>query len=492
MKLLFLLLIPFHAFAAGKIIDADISATAAIQRSKFATGTAYAWCTNNASGEMTSTAVTANRAVATDANGQPVASSTTATELGYVAGVTSAIQTQLNAKFTLPALTGGSALFSDGSTIAQDNSYFYYNSGTHHLSLGSTAATGRLDLTNAEDSLVGNLVLWGQGRGANSEWLLYDSPSGVLTWYNPNQANYGLSMSYSGQMGAGAVAFGHPDAIFAVRANAGQTTWPTLVSVAQISQTADLYEALASDGATVLSKIDISGKGFFAGLRNTALGAGILRSNASGDQSAAEISGDCTTSGSNAITCTKTNGTNFGTLATKTTSGTSILKGDGSGGVANATSGTDYAPATSGAAILYGNGAGGFSNVTVGSGLTFSAGTLSASGGGGGTTRFVIEGAVVPYISINGPHYQSGTQSLTTVYLTCLNSGSSGSTVFQVNQYRSGSLQGSATASLSASSSAPASNAASLSGTLSLAAGDVVSVDINSGAAGASDCSLEY
>jgi len=43
------------------------------------------------------------------------------------------------------------------------------------------------------------------------------------------------------------------------------------------------------------------------------------------------------------------------------------------------------APATSGTSILYGNGSGGFSNVTIGSGLTFSTGTLSASGGGGMT-----------------------------------------------------------------------------------------------------------
>jgi hypothetical protein len=43
-------------------------------------------------------AITASRALASDANGIPVASATTATELGYVNGVTSAIQTQLNAK----------------------------------------------------------------------------------------------------------------------------------------------------------------------------------------------------------------------------------------------------------------------------------------------------------------------------------------------------------------------------------------------------------
>jgi hypothetical protein len=61
-----------------------------------------------------------------------------------------------------------------------------------------------------------------------------------------------------------------------------------------------------------------------------------------------------------------------------------ILKANGSGTVSAATSGTDYAPATSGSSILYGNGSGGFSNVTIGSGLSFSTGTLSATGGGTG------------------------------------------------------------------------------------------------------------
>ena len=69
---------------------------------------------------------------------------------------------------------------------------------------------------------------------------------------------------------------------------------------------------------------------------------------------------------------------------TLSTTITGLLKGNGTA-ISAATSGTDYAPATSGSSILYGNGSGGFSNVTVGSGLAFSAGTLSASGGGGMT-----------------------------------------------------------------------------------------------------------
>ena len=69
---------------------------------------------------------------------------------------------------------------------------------------------------------------------------------------------------------------------------------------------------------------------------------------------------------------------------------TGVLKAS-AGVIAQAVSGTDYAPATSGTSILYGSGTGGFSNVTVGTGLSFVGGTLTATGGGGGgTTTFPL------------------------------------------------------------------------------------------------------
>ena len=82
-----------------------------------------------------------------------------------------------------------------------------------------------------------------------------------------------------------------------------------------------------------------------------------------------------------------------GTVATATTTPaitlsttiTGLLKGNGTA-ISAAASGTDYAPATSGTSILYGNGSGGFSNVTIGTGVAFSAGTLSATGSGGTVT----------------------------------------------------------------------------------------------------------
>jgi len=82
-----------------------------------------------------------------------------------------------------------------------------------------------------------------------------------------------------------------------------------------------------------------------------------------------------------------------GTVATATTTPaitlsttvTGLLKGNGTA-ISAATSGTDYAPATSGTSILYGNGSGGFNNVTIGTGVAFTAGTLSATGSGGTVT----------------------------------------------------------------------------------------------------------
>ena len=56
----------------------------------------------------------------------------------------------------------------------------------------------------------------------------------------------------------------------------------------------------------------------------------------------------------------------------------------------------DLPSLTSGASILYGNGSGFFSNVTVGSGLTFTGGTLTASGGGSGTVTSFSSGNLSP------------------------------------------------------------------------------------------------
>jgi hypothetical protein len=107
---------------------------------------------------------------------------------------------------------------------------------------------------------------------------------------------------------------------------------------------------------------------------------------------------------------------------TLSTTITGLLKGNGTA-ISAATSGTDYAPATSGTSILYGNGSGGFSNVTVGTGLSFSAGTLAATAGGGSapvtqTANFTV--AATDVWSINN---KSGSTCTVTLPTASANSG---------------------------------------------------------------------
>ena len=74
--------------------------------------------------------------------------------------------------------------------------------------------------------------------------------------------------------------------------------------------------------------------------------------------------------------------------------------------IANTSSAPTWSTLTSGTSILYGDGSGGFSNVTIGSGVTFVAGTLSATGSGGtvtsvtGTSPVVSSGGATPAISL--------------------------------------------------------------------------------------------
>ncbi|MGA8573965.1 MAG: hypothetical protein WB560_16015, partial [Desulfobaccales bacterium] len=67
--------------------------------------------------------------------------------------------------------------------------------------------------------------------------------------------------------------------------------------------------------------------------------------------------------------------------AAPATSGTGILKGNGSGGTTAAVPGADFAPATSGSAILKGNGAGGFANANPGTDYVTPTGSITGQAG---------------------------------------------------------------------------------------------------------------
>ncbi len=125
-----------YSIAAGAITNTEVNNSAAIARSKLA-------------------ALTASRAMVTDGSGFDSAATTTSTEIGYVNGVTSAIQTQLNAKspsasptftgtVTLPSGTVTSSAWDTGTSTFTSNSVAF----TSKAPLASPAFTTQVTFGN--------------------------------------------------------------------------------------------------------------------------------------------------------------------------------------------------------------------------------------------------------------------------------------------------------------------------------------------------------
>lgn len=119
---------------AGAIVNADISASAAIAFSKMA-------------------ALTAARLLVSDGSGVVSASSVTSTEAGYLSGVTSAIQTQLAARLPLAGgtMTGDLFLNADPSASNQAATKNYVDNasaGNVNNFTVRVASTGNVNLAN--------------------------------------------------------------------------------------------------------------------------------------------------------------------------------------------------------------------------------------------------------------------------------------------------------------------------------------------------------
>lgn len=137
----------------------------------FTDGRAQAAITGGASSIVTSD-LTASRALASDGTGKVAVSTVTTTELEYVSGVTSAIQTQLNGKeptiTTLPISKGGTnsgtalnnsrIMVSDGGAIVEtaaltDGQVLIGSTGANPVVANITAGTG-ISITNGAGSVT--------------------------------------------------------------------------------------------------------------------------------------------------------------------------------------------------------------------------------------------------------------------------------------------------------------------------------------------------
>jgi hypothetical protein len=143
---------------AGVIEDGDIDASAGIAFSKMA-------------------ALTANRATETDASGFVIASSVTNTELGYVSGVTSAIQTQFTGKLGT-TLTDSNIFVGNGSNIAtgvaMSGDGAISNTGVFSISSGV--------IVDGDVDAAANITATKLGTGVvdNTEFNLLNGRTGTL------------------------------------------------------------------------------------------------------------------------------------------------------------------------------------------------------------------------------------------------------------------------------------------------------------------------
>lgn len=122
---------------AGAIVNADINASAAIELSKLE-------------------ALTASRALQSDGSGEISVSAVTSTELGYVSGVTSAIQTQLNDKASTELDNLGITAINADLDPAADNTIDLGNNGARFK---DAYLAGDLHVSEIRATTTGNLVV---------------------------------------------------------------------------------------------------------------------------------------------------------------------------------------------------------------------------------------------------------------------------------------------------------------------------------------------
>ena len=107
------------------------------------------------------TGLTADRALVSDANGHPAVSAVTNTELGYLDGVTSNVQTQLNGKLSTSGTAAAASKLATARTIALTGNVTGSASfdGTANASVTATIANGAVTTARLADTSVSTAKL---------------------------------------------------------------------------------------------------------------------------------------------------------------------------------------------------------------------------------------------------------------------------------------------------------------------------------------------
>jgi hypothetical protein len=102
--------------------------------------------------------------------------------------------------FTLPSLTSGSVLFSDGTTIAQDNANFFFDNTNNRLGIGTNAPAANLQIGNGSTGAI-NLYI---GGAISSDQTIGFNVNGNSVYHNiVSNANTGEFRFNAGAAGGG-------------------------------------------------------------------------------------------------------------------------------------------------------------------------------------------------------------------------------------------------------------------------------------------------
>lgn len=222
-----------------------------------------------ANGDLTCSAV-ADADISAGVDAAKIADGTVSnTEFQYINSVTSNVQSQLNALFTLPSFTSGSVIFSNGTTLVQDNANFFWDDTNNRLGIGTAAPEYREHIVMAAAGATDSITWEGSGAGASRKWNWMPDSSGFLYMKNLNLAYYSMVFDNIGRVGFGTAS--HTAQLNVVPRNA---TIINAIFKGYTAQTADLTEWQDS-ASTVLSKIDSTGKAFFPGAQFSGLTASL-------------------------------------------------------------------------------------------------------------------------------------------------------------------------------------------------------------------------
>lgn len=347
------------------------------------------------------------------------------TASGSQAGALSSTDwTLFNNKFTLPSLTSGSVLFSNGTTIAQDNSKFFWNNTNKRLGIGTNAPQWALDISGSDIRVNGcEIGLGGGNVSTNNRFGVFSLENNTTGSYNTAIGGYALRAnttgSYNTSIGNGALLNNNNNYNTAIGANTlysntGQGN-TAISAFAGQSNTTGQYNVSIGLQALTSTTIGSNNVAFgyqslndnVSGSNNVGIGRQTLRSALGSGNIAVGFGAGFNETGSNTLYIANSSGTSSG------------IYGD----FANSRFGINQAPSAltrtfdingelrirdlttdTPTRIVGADADGDLGEIVLGTGLSFTGNTLNATGGSGSTEYldpYIISSDTVGFILKN-------------------------------------------------------------------------------------------